>query len=563
MEPTNDIQSNQFFINIERFNQRKDYQTIETLKKLISENITIIIDSLDVTNVNFREKIFTFAENITKTFKNNSKAIELAGEIRGYANTAFFDNPDVTKKIYSYFLPKDMNRSTNIEESDEVMPIRLVSKSFKENMEDAIDDWRQKELISLISLKIKTADEAITYIKNHRLLKVNFLEIPNVQEKHLLELAMSNVHTLIIERKDCVTVDKWPEMKSLESLSILGEEFDIVISNAKKFPKLKMIKISHSGMTSIKTDQDVIKILDAFPRINKLSLEFSEIVGDAFAGKTYPLIEILNLDSSDVTDEEIAKIIHSFPSLRLINLGWTKITEYSLNTLLKNCPNLEVISIYMNKMDGKGFAELNQTNSKVRVINFSHNNSIGKEKLPENTLIKLLEACPNLEEISFEATEVDWEGLISTDKTFLNLKMISLKNTKITNKGLANILKICPNLEKISLQGTKISSEGWLLNVEEMPNLQKIDLSGTKLNNKDLIELLEKAPNLSEIYIIETNIIGKDLANIGKTFSSPHYIHISRDKLTDEDVRGFIKFFPRFRDIEIYGKGALDYRIDL
>lgn len=557
MEPINDTLRNQFIAKIEQYNQEKYDLTIKGLNELITNNIDILKNVVDFSkpeNMHCREKINNFAENITQNFVNNQEAQKLADEIKGYVNTAFFDTPDISKKIYSYFLPKTIYRSTDIEKSNEVQPLRNVSKSFRQNMEEAIDEWRQEEIIDLKCLKIKTADKAVEYVKKHHLRKINIIRIPNIQAEHINQLAAYNIHTLIIKCKDSISVKEWPEMKSLERLNISVEKFDDIIVSAKKFPNLKLIEVSWGEKFEKQNDQHIIDLLKAFPNLNDLRLSHSEITGDGFVGKTYPGVEWLYFNSREATDEVIEKIVKALPGLRGINIGMSRATENSIIALLKNCHNLEIINIFMNKMDGKGFKDMIPMNSKVKTINIGSTNQIGKLSLPGNTLLKLLEACPLLEDINFEATEVFWEELTGITKTFSSLKKINLNNTKIKNQSLANILKICPDLIEISLKRTQITNEEWLLNNKTFLNVEKIDLTATKMTCEGLINFLDIFPNIKEIILREIDMKGENFKHAKKNFPSVREIHVTNEELTKDAIKGFATVFPNITSIRNYYK---------
>lgn len=474
--------------------EEKEIQAVDKLNTFISKkknNIlqSVALDMTDSHNAIHRQKINDFAKNIENEFICNPKAISLANQIKGYVNAAFFNDLDIVKNIYSYLLPKKIQGSIDVKKIKKIISRSLVSHSIQKNVNEVINQWKKTAFISLKFLNIKTEKNALNYIRQYHLTRIN-LDTFYFNNQYILELAKHNMHTLEMSRSN---IDNWPAIKTLRNLKLMhvknDEDFNKVM---EAFPYLN--KISLTG--NLEIPKILITITEKFPHIKKISLlsQTNACTDSIRLSISSPNVEKLKL-SSHMTAKSLRNIIKAFPNLKNLHLRSTDVAEKNFLQILKGCPNLKKILIIATKINGDEFVKKNKKFPQLKVMELSCT------RLKDEGLESIVKKFPNLITMNLSMTkkiEITDKGLIYLLKSCVNLKKIDLDDTKITGEGLIED-KLYPKLKKISLNCTKVTDKGLINIAKAFPNLETIFLLRTSVTDKALHELLKKCPNLKEI----------------------------------------------------------------
>lgn len=346
-----------FILKIEQY-QLKNHQ-LNRLIHFLLDNLNIMklsstIDFTDSRNAFRRQKIAAFAGEIRKAFKDNSVLQKLAVEIDSFGAVAILNDPDIAKKIYSKLLPKELYPRTwydiipdreTIKDLKKIESQRIVSKSFKTNIDEVLSIWTQQDYESkhLKGYGIKTPDEAIALIKKYKLTKVNLSGILGFNNEHLKILANENIHNLRFDKK----MDEWPEMTSIrkfvsEDSTPEGKD----ISFFRKLPNLEFINIcllngkclSKLIKTCVNLETIEVYILDKI--VNEDLLEILNI-------KTN--IKNIRFSFSKITNDALIKLGYACPKLEVLDLTWSLsldvdgFTEEGFRELIDNCLHLKEI----------------------------------------------------------------------------------------------------------------------------------------------------------------------------------------------------------------------------
>lgn len=89
-------------------------------------------------------------------------------------------------------------------------------------------------------------------------------------------------------------------------------------------------------------------------------------------------------------------------------------------------------------------------------------------------------------------------GLPSTNPGLIKMISCKLGNIKLTDYGLTNLVKACPNLQHLELQRTQLDESGFKLFVKELPQLSFLDLTSVPgVTVAILEEIKQKKPGLT------------------------------------------------------------------
>lgn len=504
----------------------EDDQKVLKLCEVVSINMDIIAECLD--SAQKREILASFAGRIQENFPLNTKVTKLVNDIACLLTSYFMNFSDPVKHIFSFIPSYKCSRYSGLED------LRLVSKSFNRDASILRQQWVEENLISLKIYGLKSADDAVNFIKTHNLKKINLDDFSLwINKKHLEQLVAQNIVSL---QMDCRTIKDYPRMESVVHIKPINVCDKLLPKIAIAYPKLTSIdlscvySLSDTGFSSFAdacrtlknqennhpmhsinlsccdriTDVGLIKLLAAFPNLELIDLLRTDIQGEGLAGlldfgiKLNKLITA-NLGNTFITDDGLEVFSKICPELSTINLSKTIIKDVGLAKLAKNCPKLASIDLSSTKITDKGLSELAKYCKELTHID------LGLTKVSDLGVIELAKDCPNLKTIELGCTKVTDKGLVELFKMCPKLAVVKLSSAKkITDSGLIALSKNAADLSEINLIDTQVTIEGIIYLSKNCNKLEKILFS--KLPQKEMIkELKIKYPNIEYFVYGELN----------------------------------------------------------
>ena len=239
--PTDDP-VNQFLKQINDYMKKNSWQeeniTVDKIKELVADSDDYI--KVIVENASSRQQLSAFVERIKQEFPTNDAAKELAADISSVINKKFFECGDTMKKIFYHLTPTSAETAQIYRPPSNLQDATRASTSWRKNAEVSKQQWVEEEVVSLKIYGLKTPAEAIQYIVDHKLSKINLREF-DFSEKDMEELfsRRPNITSLFLS----TALKEWPEMKSLEVICLYQCEDASIKSLAKKGPKLQSVHL--------------------------------------------------------------------------------------------------------------------------------------------------------------------------------------------------------------------------------------------------------------------------------------------------------------------------------
>lgn len=383
----NNYDVNNFFDLMDRYIKgefKADSQSMLKLCNVITENMNLIDNCAG--NLHEREKIALFSSRIKSEFSDNAEIVKVSNNISSSVNANFFNVEDTLKHIFSYLLP--INESQYYWSKSNLKDTSQVSKFFYKNSNEVKLKWIQKDLVSLKSCGINTADELVDYIITHNLKHINICRFRDFNETHLKKLAKQEILSL---KCNSSLINEWPAMETLEYFNTQSESMtDTALAKfAKACPNLKGIHLDCWYLT----DTGLIDLACSCPNLSSIFIFGAEI-----------------------TDTGLAKFAELCPKLTTINLVGSHITDKGVIELAKACHNLvEVDLTYCGLLTDTG-------------------------------IIELAKGCRELKDVKFTGSKVTVEGVMEFIKLSPNLSSIDVRFCLITIADLKKIKESYPNL---------------------------------------------------------------------------------------------------------------------
>ncbi len=461
---TNQNSQQDFMHQVDSYNKKvkweKDDKSLTNLKNFVSSNLDKIKNCVEINTNNInsaqcREELAAFAERIKTEFPGNTEAAKVANDINSYVtNACLAEMPDPFKDIFSSLIPKGYASKPKSGFHEEGHEIGTVSKYFHDISGQAEQQWVQENLISLKIYGLKTPEDVIKYIVDHRLTRINLSDFPDFNETHLRDLVkrLSELeHPVGITHLKIGKFEKiaeWPMMPSLISISpsFIGIDDKEVKAFASKCPSLQIIFVPYS------------KITDEGLR------EISQNCHD---------LRDIHLNGVLVTDIGVKMLSENCTKLELVSLNGTinkpsQVTDEGLDSLLKNCQNLQTLNVSASNVTGEKLKNLSKKRPKLRYAYFDNS------KLTDEGLKNISIRCPNLQVVEVQGTQIGDDGLKELSKNCQDsLQVIYLFGTNATNEGMKDLSK-CHDLREVRCFRTDISYEGVKVLLENCPKMERV-----------------------------------------------------------------------------------------
>ncbi len=370
------------------------------------------------------------------------------------------------------------------------------------------------------------------------LLKNAKLDIPaNVAknaDQYLRDLnklgALSGVKSLNLSGTNITHVG----LKELENLKQL-EELDLgdtavtggELEPLKQLANLKKLSLKGLDVTNAKLD-----VLETFYKLEDFDL--SDTRSDPKADQSIfnraaferimnhlPNIKRLNLSGSPVND---LKGLNSLSRLEELDLQMTDIGNDDLNYLKDHCPNLRRLNLSITNVTDAGLAAL-QNHHKLEELNLS---ALDYQNVTQRELDRGIQGLRRLENRS-KFTDA---GLKALDG-LIGLKSIDLSGTKVTDQGFNDLITHMPNLEKVKINSTAITDTG-LAALADLGELKELDISDTKITDAGLHHLAAYVPKLTTLNL---SMLGKITDRSLTSFVERHHrltnLDLCRTNVTD------------------------------
>lgn len=235
--------------------------------------------------------------------------------------------------------------------------------------------------------------------------------------------------------------------------------------------------------------------------------------------KNFPNLTHLFLNSTQLVDEHVEKIVDSFPELITLDLANNQqLTDESLKSIalklkklttlnLNNCTGftnvgLDNILEGLNKLTGLSIRECRQItyltkgSETLRVLDISWCPNFRDEQL-ENIIIKL----PELTKLNIGyCTQITIRGFAAIVTKLKGLEILNLAKCNVDDRVLELISRGLKNLRSLDLSHCElIAATGFGHMAVELPNLQELHLSSCKITDEILIDITRHLRGLQKL----------------------------------------------------------------
>ena len=137
----------------------------------------------------------------------------------------------------------------------------------------------------------------------------------------------------------------------------------------------------------------------------------------ALVGENFLSLKTINLEYSDITDDDVGVLVDKFPNLERIDLSRTRITNFAVCVLADKLPGLK--EVYIGQSDyvsDAGVEVLADKCPNLEKVSFP-----GCPLIRDATARALAKGCPNLNSANFTCTRISHVGVLLLAKNCKNL----------------------------------------------------------------------------------------------------------------------------------------------
>jgi internalin A len=289
------------------------------------------------------------------------------------------------------------------------------------------------------------------------------------------------------------------KLMRLKAISVVGPLTDVGckhIASAKALQEVRLIgtKVTAAGLRE----------LAALPKLDTLAFDAIQVTGGCFVAPGWsklrdldasraafvdreiealaalPAIEVLRLDSTGITDNELVRF-RGAKAIAELYLSDTRITDTGLRELA-GLTKLRVLDVSKTKITGVTFDRLPAGAMRKLVLDGTGFNDEGAAHLARFTELVTLSAagCP--------VSDAGLKGLSKLTK----LTKADLSDTK-AGDGATGLLGALPALELVSLDRTALTDAG-LKELVRAPRLRFVEARGTKVTKPGAAEAIRFGP---------------------------------------------------------------------
>lgn len=298
-----------------------------------------------------------------------------------------------------------------------------------------------------------------------------------------------------LDSESITLLSQLPKLKSLELYGSTGAQLAIISENISTLQNLTL-----SGKFNI----EKVFFTARLPALEKLNLNRSDIDNDQLNAILLgaPNIKALSLkECTGFNIEDLSKIL--FPeTLEELDLSGTDLTSAALSAILKKLPNLKKL----NCENCKKLCE-NDTTKIILPANLEEL-YLGESTVTGKQLADMLEN-KNIKKIFLNGCITVHQNTTPIKTSLLKLVELNIgyKST-ISSRQLSQIFQAAPNLKKLVLcDSRKIE------NVALPDELEELDLDHSRLDDLELLEILRKTPKLKKIVVYACDIEDCRLTN--------------------------------------------------
>ncbi|XP_074598766.1 uncharacterized protein LOC141853351 [Brevipalpus obovatus] len=400
--------------------------------------------------------------------------------------------------------------------------------------------------------------------------KIKIESIAKEEDQHTCEihkLSDDDIHKIFGELKSS---------KDLYSCELVCRRWNIIAQDIWSFKQELNFFSTFSYRSG--SNEKVFQILKKCPRLKKLdlngSLEVDKVTLD-IVGQCCPMLEIIDLGGTDLTDISLQDFALQYPKLKGIYLNRCyNMNEDDLHGLLKIATKLECLGICgENDISGECFHLLSQ----LRELKFS-----GCQGIPAKIFAKLSEKCHSSLE-RFEAEGISLGVLSVVCRSFPNLKTLWLDELRkevtshsfdhisklekleelyigskllgIDDKKFINLLKSCPRLKVLRLIRSINLTDASISEISNFcKDIRLIDLSQSKITSRSF-DSLSRLEHLEGLSLTGTNITEKDVEKLLE--ACPELMCLNVNRCRRVSPRAFLVAY------DLSEKGLLDKRFSM
>ncbi|CAI0420866.1 unnamed protein product [Linum tenue] len=298
---------------------------------------------------------------------------------------------------------------------------------------------------------------------------------------------------------------------NLNSVALDGIGIPSLDSSMKEsFAYAKNLGALHLSNSFI-SDELLSLVAEANLSLEKLSIShcynFSS-VGVQYLLLRYQFLAYLDLEGANfLTDESMIEFCNYLPNLTFINLGLcSKLTGLTFFTLMNACPLLEDVKMESTNIGVEEWQELALKKSKIKTLDLAGNNSLNDECLKRVAL-----GCPNLEMLNISYCPNITEDAV----TQVLSNCTRLRHLEISRCFGIKSLVIdfdLPELEVLKAQGSVLDNEALGMIAESCKGLLQLDLeSCLSVTKQGVGRVVEHCKKLREINLRSCESLGNDI----------------------------------------------------
>ncbi|MED6107308.1 hypothetical protein PIB30_012702 [Stylosanthes scabra] len=350
---------------------------------------------------------------------------------------------------------------------------------------------------------------------------LNCSHMPEFSRKDLLLIpqAFPNLSSTRLSLSDLA--EGLCENSSLKSLTIAIQEKDFTVHLAEflsTFKRLAYLSLTVSGSSDDFLDAIGNAVGNASLPLRRLVISndkywFSDSAIRNLLGKCNVLQQFDLQQVHYFVDRHADRLLQNLAGLTSLKLRSTYFTETAFFEILRNCPVITEINLEdawlgfsINRVDRMNLP----VNYNVKVLSFPRNSF-----LEDKTLLIIVSACPNLEELYLSRCyRISGTAVVEILKSYNRITHLGLANCCLSRFQLDSFNFEAPTLLELNLSGSDISDEALSAITRIACKVKNLNLSSCKeITEKGVMEAVLNCKHLRVINLKSCEKVAADVVD--------------------------------------------------
>jgi len=374
--------------------------------------------------------------------------------------------------------------------------------------------------------------------------KVMIISQKEWDKKESIDLLLSP----ILSRLGIVQSIAWPS--NLKKLNIqkylLRDEQDLASLFSQEYPPLESFSLHNSGIP-VKEIEFIIHKSN-WINLKSLSVSWNRIQDEGIeilVSRTWPLLEYLNLYTTNITAKGIECIINksNWINLKKLGISWNQIQDKGIEILASGkWPQLEILDLQQTNITAKGIEFIINKSNWINLKSLD----VSRNKIQDEGIAILASGkWPYLEDLDLASTDITAKGIecIINKANWINLKSLDVSWNQIKDEGIEKLASgKWPRLEDLSLLLAGITAKGIELIAKKANwiNLKKLGISWNQIQDEGIEILVSgKWPLLQDLDLRDIKITSKGLECLISKSNWPKLksLNVSENKIRDQTLK--------------------------